>query len=720
MGVQLSPPQLPVSTSRLAVHLSSSKRCPATNHSWFFILPIAQMSDPTYDGPKCHKCLDLMPNNQFPLPDGKWVDYRAQGRDGFHLNSFLAPIRESAESCNNCATIVDALDLVEGGKVDVDDDFLTLTGRLGGVLDMTYLVNGEVRDIEIFATPDGPGSGNTIGPAPIVATEMNPILAATHVRSLLDRCRNSHVNCGSDVPGIPPMPRRVVYLGSDDGIPRLIDTVEKGTREPYIALSYCWGLSPTLTTTTATYDSRTAAIPWASIPKTLSEAMQFAVALGVSHIWIDALCILQDNAADWAREAAKMKDVYENALLTLSATSSPDVSSGIFFPRTKLTYPLPSAKSAVSARRPCIETHDKLFNYAGDDDRNLLLYPAMARGWIFQERLLSRRVVYCAHDEIIWECRAEIVCECAGVGKYQGRTVNALAEYKRQDWASPDKAGFRVLKMWLDLLATYTHREFTLYSDRLVAISGIAKKFAPLGLGRYLAGVWEEFLPEQLAWARYPGGRTRSSRRVSGGPSWSWGSVNQPCHFEHVMPRDWIKTEFKVVDSQLVLKTDDPTGPVDMARLTISAPMVKGTLVTKPNRLKESENYYMVYVGQTHADLLEVLVNIDGKEYVMIADVCQWGSPDMRDEMQPEEVLWDGDAVSCVELYQTEGADPDDIKKRTNMCRFPWLVLRWSPQNDAYRRIGLIDWSNRNDFKMETQPLGSVIALAEKTTFDLV
>ncbi len=123
-----------------------------------------------------------------------------------------------------------------------------------------------------------------------------------------------------------------------------------------------------------------------------------------------------------------------------------------------------------------------------------------------------------------------------------------------------------------------------------------------LGLGALSCWhVWG-ILPGQLAWARYAGKRTRSSRRF-GGPSWSLGSVNQPCTFQHVVPWDRIRTRFKLVDSLAVLKTEDPNGPEEMmARLTISGPMVKGNLAMQPNWPKENDIFYMTYAGQGHAD----------------------------------------------------------------------------------------------------------------------
>lgn len=95
-------------------------------------------------------------------------------------------------------------------------------------------------------------------------------------------------------------------------------------------MSYCWGERQNLVTTTLNLAIRRSGIPWPHIPQTLRDAILFAHHPGIHYIWIDALCILQDDMGDWMREASKMGEIYRNATLTLSATSSPNVSSGIF------------------------------------------------------------------------------------------------------------------------------------------------------------------------------------------------------------------------------------------------------------------------------------------------------------------------------------------------------------------------------------------------------
>ena len=58
--------------------------------------------------------------------------------------------------------------------------------------------------------------------------------------------------------------------------------------------------------------------------------------LGYRYLWIDSLCIVQDDQEDWDREATLMYNVYTNAECNLAAAASRDSSGGLFFKRTGL------------------------------------------------------------------------------------------------------------------------------------------------------------------------------------------------------------------------------------------------------------------------------------------------------------------------------------------------------------------------------------------------
>ncbi|KAF1997438.1 HET-domain-containing protein [Amniculicola lignicola CBS 123094] len=65
-------------------------------------------------------------------------------------------------------------------------------------------------------------------------------------------------------------------------------------------------------------------------PQTFKDAIKFSRRLSIRHLWIDALCILQDSTDDWDREASAMAEVYANSHLTLAATGASCVSHGLF------------------------------------------------------------------------------------------------------------------------------------------------------------------------------------------------------------------------------------------------------------------------------------------------------------------------------------------------------------------------------------------------------
>jgi hypothetical protein len=92
-----------------------------------------------------------------------------------------------------------------------------------------------------------------------------------------------------------------------------------------LCLSYCWGKSQALRTTKATQLAySTTGIPRKNIPKTFCDIFRLAQMLKVRYVWIDSLCIVQDDPQDWTIQAAKMSEIYGKSYLTISAASAAD------------------------------------------------------------------------------------------------------------------------------------------------------------------------------------------------------------------------------------------------------------------------------------------------------------------------------------------------------------------------------------------------------------
>jgi hypothetical protein len=104
---------------------------------------------------------------------------------------------------------------------------------------------------------------------------------------------------------------------------------------------------------------------------------------------------------------------------------------------------------------------------------------------------MSTRILYCTSEELIWECIDKVYCECSPENTtfYEREATVVKRELRRIE----DRSG---------IVELYTRLSLTQPTDRLVAMSGVAKVFDQLGLGKYYAGLWEQLLGFQLAWFR--------------------------------------------------------------------------------------------------------------------------------------------------------------------------------------------------------------------------
>jgi Heterokaryon incompatibility protein (HET) len=142
------------------------------------------------------------------------------------------------------------------------------------------------------------------------------------------RCVIDHPNCRNLA--APVMPKRVLNVY---GAPYLHGS--EGSRGIYICLSYCWGRSPNLLTTRGNIESMKNEVTWNSLLKTIRRAIMIARTLHIGYLWVDSLCILQDDGEDWKTESAAMTATYENNFLTIAATDATDTDKGSFMDSPK-------------------------------------------------------------------------------------------------------------------------------------------------------------------------------------------------------------------------------------------------------------------------------------------------------------------------------------------------------------------------------------------------
>ena len=243
------------------------------------------------------------------------------------------------------------------------------------------------------------------------------------IRTWMRECKEKHrgcrlglsgtsYGCNSDGFECSQLPTRVVDVGNTVGTEAKL--IEPGLQcSEYASLSYCWGPNPGSAgagalgwphvTTSANLGQRLAGEPLVDMPKTISEAILVCQQIKLRYLWVDCLCIVQDDAQDWYRESRKMGEIYERTTVMIAALGAKDIHEGCFpgdrgsnnvgpfashsqFPGVPLAFIVDGRN--LGKVYVCSPMQDTGLNEIADSVWN-------ERAWTFQERLLSRRIIYC-------------------------------------------------------------------------------------------------------------------------------------------------------------------------------------------------------------------------------------------------------------------------------------------------------------------------------------
>ncbi|KAH8886378.1 HET-domain-containing protein, partial [Thozetella sp. PMI_491] len=294
------------------------------------------------------------------------------------------------------------------------------------------------------------------------------------------------------------LPTRVIDVGDkmDQTTVRLVET--HGTRNNYAALSHCWGPpnKQPLRTVKATFQQHLLGISLSQLPKTFRDAVAIARLVKLRYLWIDSLCIIQDDLEDWTKEAPCMGQLYNRAHLVIAASGARDSSEGCFIqrlaPRSSIAIPFKREGSAPNGH--------VWLNTADDGAVGPHSEPLAKRGWVLQEWALARRLVHFTAKGMMWFCLEmdeSTMCEDGTL------------------------AAGNKLSNWDGIIEEFTARQLTYLTDKLVAVEGIAGEMKSSREDQYASGVWTGELPQQLFWI---GRDTQRPPELNMLPSWSWAS----------------------------------------------------------------------------------------------------------------------------------------------------------------------------------------------------
>ncbi|KAK5991995.1 hypothetical protein PT974_05391 [Cladobotryum mycophilum] len=282
-----------------------------------------------------------------------------------------------------------------------------------------------------------------------------------------------------------------------------------------------------------------------------------------------------------------MGDIYRNSYITIAAAASPGSFGGCFSKTTpdrclvikELGLPdvYVGVRDCNGAGRDTSNTNEAFFKH----------FPLFSRAWVYQERMLSRRILYCNKSEFQVGCQERLQCEC-GAGHtaphfYPAPRGMNVAKLKQPAESRPNEHGGGlvggilanlVYRNWMEVVETYAKLNLTKGSDKLPALSATARILAKHMGGDYLAGIWRSTLMEGLLWyVRAPLSKPRPRGDEWRAPSWSWASVDAPFGLSFIAPATRFSTSFdnKIEAAECVIAGQDDFGQVTTGFIRLKA-----------------------------------------------------------------------------------------------------------------------------------------------------
>lgn len=357
-----------------------------------------------------------------------------------------------------------------------------------------------------------------------------------------DRCRLNLSSTKQIHPEDAPLPTRCIDVLGDKIV---LVTFPEDVRErgSYITLSHRW-MDETKKSQTMpeNYESRSdpeCGIEISTLPTVFQDAIEVARKLGIRYVWIDSLCIIQDGE-DFLKEKDKMAQYYQNSVFTIAACGvNRNERTGLTRQRASTSFsniavlPYTRRDGTQGGVVYILKKRKAEFLFSREVEKSELI----SRGWVFQEWLLSRRIIYYSPTQVFFEClssRPQTECEeRVPTGNFKSKFV--LKESN-------------VLREWYRTASLFSALQLTAARDHVWAISGVALEFRraldrrpgaddnpvddllkPVeGEGdeyevlEYVSGLWLRDLPYGLLWQR---AASKHPRHCILAPNWSWQSI---------------------------------------------------------------------------------------------------------------------------------------------------------------------------------------------------
>jgi hypothetical protein len=296
--------------------------------------------------------------------------------------------------------------------------------------------------------------------------------------------------------------------------------------------------SPQIQTTPSAIRERP--IPLTQLPRTFRDAVEVTRAIGAQYLWIDSLCIVQDDPHDWHNESQRMERVYASAYCTLAAIRASSPEDGFLAAAAAVAPSLPPGEGNggggkvwreggrevvvvnEAGEKGGVEDEIYVCEMVDDFDEHVSRSELQRRGWVLQERALSRRTIHFTDKQTYWECGMGIRCETLTMMRNEQAAF--LGDSNFPKYADARSRGKRI-KLIQGLYEQYSAMQLTYAKDRPAAIRGLEARLVQTIGGPGGHGVFRNHMHRYLLWKRR--GENGLERITNFPPdeqvpSWSW------------------------------------------------------------------------------------------------------------------------------------------------------------------------------------------------------
>ncbi|KIW93599.1 uncharacterized protein Z519_06204 [Cladophialophora bantiana CBS 173.52] len=357
----------------------------------------------------------------------------------------------------------------------------------------------------------------------------------------LSSCLENH-DCPTPNLTGPSLSTRFLQVGNASRNPHLVEFPSGVSLQPWVALSYRWGKKePLLKLKKETEGSLKADVDIGDLDATIRDAVTISRGLGIQYLWIDSLCIFQDQKSDCVDTndvSGSFLSLRETQFVGISWKANPNQGASEEYRNPPQVY--------VSHARP--DHHDPLIGpCVVQYERALKYVPLIEFGLNIADKPGGRP---------FW--RFDLFTKFKLLPKFL-KSPKCDSNYNRY-------------RIWYNIVEDYSGRGVTCQRDRLVAISGIAKMY-----GMALDG------DRYVAWSY-------SAANLVSPPtlrlmllSWSW--ANAPPGY--TIRNDWLNNSPRPLAtledvSFSLMDLNNPFGGVLRAKLTIRGPVYRFSRLYHP------------------------------------------------------------------------------------------------------------------------------------------